>query len=461
VEDGMSKALAAAIGEFVSGVRFGQLPTAAVNVAKTGLIDCIAVMVAGAGEEPVQLLQRTLAAQSGVAEATLYFGDQRMSAPDAAWVNGTAGHVLDYDDFARGHPSVVIVPAILAEAEVLDAGGADLLAAYVAGYETWMEVVLRERGNYQMKGWHPTPVIGALAAAAACASLRRLDAAATTSALGLAAAQASGITASYGTMAKSMQVGRAAQTGVLSARMAANGMTALNEVLDHSEGFLRAISPAGDVDTTSPPRWDKRWHIVERGLSIKRYPVCYCGHRIIDAAIDLAGAHALQAAEVEAIEVSVSKIHATILKNHQPETGLAAKFSAEFAAAAAVVAGNVGLQEVNDAFVRRGDVQDLMRKVTVKTNENYDPEAPGFSVYDQVRVSLRGGRQLESERVSHALGNAKRPLGPDDLHRKFVDCIRTGNPQLDAEGLFTTLQRLETVPSVRALYGRKALSAAA
>ncbi len=121
----------------------------------------------------------------------------------------------------------------VAEAEALDASGADLLTAYAAGFEIWMGLITRERDNYQMKGWHPTPLIGALAAAAACANLRRLDAPAATSALELAAAQASGITASYGTPAKAMQVGKAASTGLLSARMAADGMRTALDALDH------------------------------------------------------------------------------------------------------------------------------------------------------------------------------------------------------------------------------------
>ncbi len=133
-------------------------------------------MVAGSREPAVQTLRKTLATLGGPAESTLYFSDERMPAPAAAWINSTAGHVLDYDDVALGHPSVVIVPAILAEGEALDASGADILTAYAAGFETWMELVTRERDNYQMKGWHPTPLIGALAAAAACANLRRLTA---------------------------------------------------------------------------------------------------------------------------------------------------------------------------------------------------------------------------------------------------------------------------------------------
>lgn len=392
----MTQALAQEVGTFAAALRFGELPPDALRTAKTGLIDCIAVIVAGSKELPVQALRKTLAAMGGVAESTLYFSNERMPAPAAAWINGAAGHVLDYDDVARGHPSVVIVPAILAEGEALDASGADVLTAYVAGYETWMEIVSREPDNYQMQGWHPTPLIGALAAAAACANLRRLDAAASTSAIGLAAAQASGITASYATMAKAMQVGKAAHAGVLSARLAAHGMTASPDALDHERGFLRAISPAGNVDVQTAPRLGRRWHIVEQGLSIKRYPMCYCAHRAIDATLDLVARRPLKAEQIGKIEVALGKIQATTLKNHQPATGLDAIFSAEFAVAAALLAGNVGLREVSDDFVRRAEVQDLMRRVEVVTNEDYDPDAPGLSRYDQVRIFLRGGEVAQA-----------------------------------------------------------------
>jgi 2-methylcitrate dehydratase PrpD len=443
--------LAEALGAGVAALDFGALPEAAVETAKTGFIDCIAVMVAGAAEAPVQILKRTLAAEAGVAEAALYFSAERMPAPAAAWINGTAGHVLDYDDFARGHPSVAIVPAILAEGELLDVSGADLIAAYVAGYEVFIDVGIRERRSYQAKGWHPTPLMGALAAAAACARLRRLDAAGVASALGLAAAQASGITASYGTMAKSMQVGKAAHTGVLSARLAANGMTAAADVLDHAQGFLAALSPAGDLDLERPARIGEHWHIAERGLSIKRYPACYCVHRLVDGALELAAERPVAIDDIARIEVSLSKTHVAILKHHRPQTGLEAKFSAEFAVAAALLAGNVGLREVRDAYVLRPEVQALMARVSIAENENYDPDALGFSLYDQVKITLNDGRTLAGPQVRYALGNAKRPLGVEDLRRKFLDCFAAAGSRLDAGRLFAALQRLETLPSCRSL----------
>ncbi len=443
-------ALAQTIGSFASSLRYAQLPPAAVALAKLGISDCIAVMVAGSHEPAVATLHATLITLGGPAESTLYFGSERMSAPSAAWINSTAGHVLDYDDVAFGHPSVVIVPAILAEAEAIDASGADLVTAYIAGYETWMELVTRERANYQMKGWHPTPLLGALAAAAACANLHRLNEEAATSALGLAAAQASGITASYGTMAKAMQVGKAAYNGLVSARMAAAGLRAAADSLDHERGFLRAISPAGDVDLARAPQLGTRWHAIEDGLSIKRYPMCYCAHRAIDAALDLKPR--IDPNAVERIEVTLGKIQAATLKNHRPANGLDAIFSAEFGVAAALIAGNVGLREVSDEFVARADVQALLAKVSVSAHEDYDPEWPAMARFDQVHVTLRDGTTVSSEQVRRALGDATRPLAPQDLRAKFVDCFAAGGSRVDAAALLGELQRVETLASVRDLY---------
>ena len=448
-----NKALAQHVGEFAAQLRFAQLPPAAIALAKLGLSDCVAVMVAGSREAAVRTLRDALLPLGGPAEATLYFGGQRVSAPSGAWINSTAGHVLDYDDVALGHPSVVIVPAILAEGEALNASGADIVTAYIAGFETWMELITREHDNYQMKGWHPTPLIGALGAAAACANLRRLSAETATSAVGLAAAQASGITASYGTMAKAMQVGKAAYTGVMGARMATAGMFAAPDALDHERGFLRAISPAGNVDLKRVPLFGTRWHSVDHGLSIKRYPMCYCAHRAIDAALELMAKHRFAPADVASVEVSLGKIQAATLKNHRPSNGLDAIFSVEFAIAAAFIAANVGLREVSDAFVARADVQALLKRVTVNAHEDYDPAWPAMARFDQVHVRLNDGTSYVSAPVSRALGDAQRPLAPADLRAKFVDCFAAGESTVDAARLFEQLQRIETLASCRELYG--------
>ena len=447
-----SHPLTQALGRFVAEITFSRLPEAAVKAACTGFTDCVGVMIAGSVEPTVQILRKTLG--SGRAgEATLYFSSERRPAPDAAWINGTAGHALDYDDVGiRGHPSTVLVPAILAEAETLGASGRDMIAAYAAGYEVWAELAEREPGHHHRKGWHPTGIFGAIGAAGACARLRRLDAERATHAIALAASQSSGVMANFGTMTKPFHAGRAAHAGVISARLAEAGFTASTDALEHPQGFLSAVSPEGKVDRESAPRaLGRDWRLVSTGLSIKKFPTCYCTHRSIDAMLDLRARSPMDPTEIERITVSLSDTHATILRNHDPQTGLAAKFSIEFAMAAAVTAGRVGLGELTDTFVRRPDVQALMRRVGVETNENYDPDSPGASVYDQVRVHLIGGAVLESEQVRRARGHATRPLSDAELFEKFRGCLEAGSARLDPKQLFDRLQRLDEVTSAREL----------
>src|SRR5688572_26215598 len=139
----------------------------------------------------------------------LWFGETATSASEAALIMGVAAHALDYDDVAlRGHPSAALVPAILACAQELGSSGAQMLDAYVAGYEVWAELVGREADMHHMKGWHPTNIFGAIGAAAACAVLRKLDARKAAYAVGLGASQSSGLMANFGSMAKPFHAGR-------------------------------------------------------------------------------------------------------------------------------------------------------------------------------------------------------------------------------------------------------------
>ena len=133
---------------------------------------------------------------------------RRIPAPEAAWINGAAAHALDYDDVAlRGHPSAVLVPAILAEAESLKATGAQMATAYAAGYEVWADLQRRDPDQHHEKGWHPTGIFGAIGAAAACASLRGLDPETATQAIALGASQSAGLVSNFGTMTKPFHAG--------------------------------------------------------------------------------------------------------------------------------------------------------------------------------------------------------------------------------------------------------------
>lgn len=433
------------LGRFAAGLTFENLPAEAVEIARTGFIDTVATMIAGAQDPAPQLLRRGLAPAPG--PASLYFSGESASAPEAAWINGTAGHALDYDDVGcRGHVSTVLVPAILAEAETLGLGGREMFAAYVAGYETWAELSRRDPGHHHVKGWHPTGIFGAIGAGAACAALRRLSSGQATAAIALSASQAGGIMANFGTMTKPFHAGRAAHAGLVSARLAELGFTAAPDALEHPQGFLSAVSPEGKADREGPtPRLGEDWHILKQRLSIKKYPACYCTHRALDGMLELLAKRPLQAPEIARITVSISKTHSLILRNHTPQTGLEAKFSMEFAMAAAVISRRASLAEYTDEFVRRAEVQELMRRVAIVTNENYDPEMSGASAYDQVCVELVGGLRIDGDKVRRARGHAERPLGEAELFDKFRTCLDAGHAQIAPERLFDRLRRLETI----------------
>lgn len=447
----MDTGLTESLAKFVSELEFSDIPGAAWPVVRAGFTDCIAVMAAGRGEPVVGIL-RTMLGVSNRGEATVCLDSGRAPAPEAAWINGTAAHALDYDDVAlRGHPSTVLVPAILAEAEALGSTGQEMATAYVAGYEVWADLVDREHGKHHDKGWHPTGIFGPLAAAAACARLRRLDVRRTGATLGIAASRAGGLMANFGTMTKPFHAGCAAHTGVIAARLAALGMSSAVDVLEHPQGFLNAVSPAGDFDLCESVS-GRTWQIVRQGLSIKKYPICFAAHRAVDAILDLSHEHAILAEQVDGISVSLSVLAAKLLRNALPQTGLEAKFSIQFAVAAALISGNVGLHELTEEFVLSGAVQNLMKRVEVNTNENYDTEAPVQSVWDQVHVLLSSGDRLSSAQVKRPRGHPSNPLQPGELRRKFTDCLVAGSVEMNDERLFEVLDRVEKIGSVREIF---------
>jgi 2-methylcitrate dehydratase PrpD len=438
------------LAQFVARPGLDHIPEEAIRIARTGFIDTIATMLAGRDEPVTRLVREHVRAKrSSLAEARLLLGNEHAGAVDAALVNGVAAHALDYDDVAlAGHPSAVLVPSVLAEAAATGASGLAALRAYLVGYEVWAELIGREADAHHSKGWHPTGVFGTVAAAAAAANLRRLDVQRAQHALGIAASLASGLTANFGTMTKPFHAGRAAANGIEAVRLAQAGMTAAPDAFEHEGGFLVALSPRGNVDRTRPAAaLGTKLALLEQGLSIKKYPMCYATHRVIDGVLDLARENAVKPGEVERVDATIGATQAVMLRNHAPTTGLEAKFSLEFAVAAALTAGRVGLAQLTDAFVNRPEVRETMGKLAMTTTASRCPVEPAFALNDRVVLRLKDGRALDSGDIRFARGNAKLPLAADELRAKFMDCARTVG-DLDADTLFERLTRLERIDAV-------------
>jgi aconitate decarboxylase len=448
--------LTASLARFVASPGFESVPAAAARIVKTGFIDTIATMIAGRDEPVVRIVRGFVDARKSAArEARVLLDGEMAASADAALINATAAHALDYDDVALGgHPSTVLVPAVLAEGEAIGASGADALRAYLVGYEVWAELLSREPDAYHLKGWHPTAVLGTVGAAAAVAHLHGLTAQQCGNALALAASMASGLVANFGTMTKPLHAGRAAACAIEAVRLTMSGLTAAPDAIEHHAGYLAALSPHGRADRAAPASTlGRELRVLDTGLSIKRYPMCYATHRVIDGALDLAGKHDVKPAEVTQVRACIGVAQASMLRNRAPRTGLEAKFSLEFAVASALIARNVGLRELTDEFVMQPQVQDLMKRVATATADTQCPIEPVFALTDRVVLELKDGRHLDSGEIRFARGNAKLPLDDAQLKTKFLDCA-AGAGDLDASALYERLNAIEQLASVRDLVAR-------
>lgn len=434
----MSTSLTTGLGRFVASPPFKRAPDDVADLLRNAFVDTVACMFSGRSEAVTLAALQLARCRGSTRDARVLLGEERLSAMDAALVNAVSAHALDYDDMAlNGHPSVVLVPALLAYGEQARASDEVLMRGYLVGYEVWAELVSREPDSLHNKGWHPTGVIGTVAVAAAIAHLIGLNAQAASHALGIAASMSSGLMGNFGSMTKPLHAGWAASHGIEAARLAELGVTASANVLESATGFLAALSPQGMANRSA---WEmpSDLRIRQSGLSIKKYPVCYAAHRVIDGMVDLKSHHGFDARDVKAIIPTLSDVTARVLHAHRPRTALEAKFSVEFACAMAAVEGSVGLSQVTDEQVRRADVQSLITKVDAKTVSAGCPIEPGFALHDQVRIELDDGQILDSGPIRFARGHARLPLPREEIVAKWHGCL-ADDPREDLLARLTAL----------------------
>ncbi len=296
--------------------------------ARQCVLDYLACTIAGANDELTEILLAEMAEHGGAPAATVVGHAAKLPVLSAALVNGAASHALDFDDVnlaMPGHPSVAILPGLLALAEDRGSSGADVLAAFVAGYELQCRIGRTVApGHYDVLGFHATATIGSFGAAAACAHLLGLDEEKFALALGIAGTQAAGLKSMFGTMCKPLHAGKASYHGLLAAKLAARGFTSRADVLECAQGFARTHSPDFNPERAmaTPPGG---WHI--RNNLFKYHAACYMTHAPIEAARKLRQQHGVTPERVERIRLRLNAACDRICNIPAPRTGLEAKFS--------------------------------------------------------------------------------------------------------------------------------------
>jgi 2-methylcitrate dehydratase PrpD len=369
----------------------------------------------------------------------------RTDAPTAALLNGTAGHALDFDDVddaLTGHPSTVLVPAVLAVAEQVGADGATVVEAF------WRGLVVERAlaagvgiGGHYARGWHSTATLGVVGAAAAAAVLLGLDADATRHALGISASRAAGSRRNFGSMTKPLHAGVAASDAVLAARLAAAGFTADADQLDSPLGYLALFSDVADDLAAAAARAEAV--LADPGpaaVNVKLHACCYATHAPADAALDLA-ARGIRAGDVESVAVRVPPGGLRPLITRAPVTELEGKFSMGYVVAACLSDGQLRLSSFTDEAVTRPAVADLAARVT--SEESLPPSGSGGGLEFSAEVVVR-----TTDGGSHAAhcpaprGHATRPAATEAVRAKFDDCLARGGHAADADAVWDSLSDL-------------------
>jgi 2-methylcitrate dehydratase PrpD len=427
----------------------GLIPAAATDRAKLALVDLVGVTIAGTLEPVVNVLLRHVQRSSG--DATIIGAGRRVTAPDAALVNSTAGHALDLDDsnfVLGGHPTVTMLPALLALGEERRLGGVAVLEAYVVGFEVMMALARAVNFEHYEKGWHPSATIGTFGTAAAVARLLRLDAERARHALGLACSMAAGIKANFGTMAKPFQLGQASRNGMVAALLARDGLTASDQALEGKQGFLAVYNGPGHFRAEALACPGEPLEILKSGIAFKKYACCGSTHAPVDAALSLVRESGVRGADVAAATIAINARRLPHVNRPVVEDPLQAKFSVQYAVAAALTDGAVGLGQFSAMAVQRAEVQDLLRRVEARGLAGAEALSQGV----ELTVVMHSGA-THRVRLEDAEGRNADDY-PSYMRAKFDDCVTQRFTDGFAAALLPDLLRFEHYEDIGPLMAR-------
>lgn len=408
------------IGAFIAESHGSSLPEEAIHLAKRSMLDCVGVALAGGLYEPsAQIVRECVLANAGISEATIWGTSHATSALDAALVNGTSAHALDYDDSHRavlGHPSTVLVPTVFAVGEKLHSSGMDVLKAYVVGLEVMACLGKITARRLYARGWHPTSILGALGASAAASYLEGLDSNQVANAIGIAASESSGMKQNFGSMTKPLHAGSAARKGIWSVALAKTGFTSNSESLEGRFGFVRTYCLADEsCDLNTSFRFGSPFEIVASTPAIKRHPCCGSIAPVMDCVEELLQKHSIDPMYIASIDCLVNPLSINDIDRPQILDASEARFSLQYCLSVLLSGQKLslrGLSECNISFQAYRHLASRIRLVS----------RPDFGEFEaQVNIRLANGQSLQSH-VPEAKGSPALPLSDREVTEKFAEC---------------------------------------
>ncbi|MFC1869638.1 MmgE/PrpD family protein [Chloroflexota bacterium] len=441
------------IADFIAENSYEQIPERAVAVAKEAILDGMGCILAGSVEPVSRTITEYVKELGGNPEATVIAGGFKTSAPQAALANGTLAHALDYDDVSFtwiAHPTVVLLPPVLALGEHYNASGREVLAAYILGFEIAARIGSVIIPHHYDIGWHATATLGTIGAATAAARILKLNSQQTRMALGIAASLAGGMRQNFGTMTKPFHAGNASKNGVVAAILASKGMTADENILEGPSGFCAIWGPGDEGLAKATQSLGNPWELVTTGMILKPYPCCRETHREIDAILHLREEHNINAEDVAEVRCITNAITPQILRHHRPKTALEGKFSMEYCMAVALLDGKVGLAQFTDKRVSEPRAQELLTRVKYI----HPPGEIGIEAELKSPITITVKLKDDSE-YSHEVmigrGEPEEPMTDEQRFEKYRECAHTCLSEKNTERSLELLTNLETMENIEEL----------
>jgi len=449
------------VGKFVVNTTYEDIPADVVELGKKSILDGLGLALAGSRAQTGTICRQYLQELGVCGGKAIVIGSELKTSPRfAAFVNGVSIHADDFDDTQLSsakdrvygllvHPTVPVLPAILALSQRGNTSGKELMLSYHVGVEVECKIAEAISPRHYQDGFHSTGTCGALGSAAASAKLLRFDQSKVQNSLGLAASQSGGLRENFGTMTKPFQAGHAAESGVVSADLVALGWSAAEQILEADRGFFHAFGGSYDPAALMD-RLGKPWTFASPGISLKPYPSGSLTHPAMTELIRLIEANNIQANQVEKVDVGANHNMTTTLLHHQPKTGLEGKFSMEFCVAILLLERKASMGDFSDKVVQRADVQEMIRRI----NFYVDPEAEsaGFDKMTSIlKIHLKDGKVITG-RADFAKGSPADPMTFEEAATKFRGCAEYAEwPKTKAEKIIAFVRGLDSAPDVSAL----------
>jgi len=433
------------VARYVTATDFSHAPPELEEQVRRAVVDLFAAIIAARNDDGFRTLHRVVAEDMKPGPCTVIATGEKTTPSHAALLNGGAGHALDYDDVSDtlyGHPTVTLIPPLLAMAESRGLSGRALVEAYSVGFDVAVAIAhaLPVRPHFD-RGWHATASIGVLSATAALCRLMGLPVDRTRNALGIAASNVGSSRQNFGTMTKPLHPGMSSFSAILAARLAEAGFTADPDQWEKPLGYFATFGVDSDLRRLHESL-DAPFAVLRDGLSFKKFPCCYNTHRSADAAIALSRTvPAGDIRKIDAITVTLQPTGVDPLIHRRPTTGLQGKFSIEYVIAAGLLDGEVTLMSFVDEAVRRPQIQALIRKVEVRESPTPPIGKPEWDFAYSV-LEVKAGGNVYRERVDIPRGDCRMPLTDDELDLKFLRAVQYARAPWDAKALLDEVMAL-------------------